>query len=125
MMRWSTVFWGVLAIFAGIGLFIVKYEVRDLESRLAEVNRELVREQETIHVLRAEWSYLARPDRVKPLARKLLGLQPLRAGQTITINQLLAKLDADALARQSLANLASERSNAAPLRQKVRLRKSR
>jgi len=84
----ATVFWSVLAALVGFGLFHVKYQVQTLEDRLAKVNRAIVREQEQIHVLRAEWSYLDRPERIEQLAQKYLELAPPKASQIGTIAQL-------------------------------------
>ena len=127
MMRWSTVIWLVLAIVAGTGLFVVKHEVRALEGRLAKLNHQLVREQESVHVLNAEWPYLNRPERLEELGMRLLHLQPLRAAQTITINQLLARLDtaAQAAAASDRASVDSPRTGAGSRRIAARVRKSR
>lgn len=88
-MSWrATVFWSVLAALVGFGLFHVKYQVQTLEDRLAKVNRAIVREQEQIHVLRAEWSYLDRPERIEQLAKKYLDLAPPKAAQIGSIAQI-------------------------------------
>lgn len=88
-MSWrATVFWSVLAALVGFGLFHVKYQVQTLEDRLAKVNRAIVREQEQIHVLRAEWSYLDRPERIEQLAKKYLDLAAPKASQMGSIAQI-------------------------------------
>ena len=88
-MSWrATVFWSLLAAFVGFGLFHVKYQVQKLEDRLAKLNRDIVREQEQIHVLRAEWTYLDRPERIEQLAKKYLELAPPRPDQIGYIDQL-------------------------------------
>ncbi|HET9149215.1 MAG TPA: hypothetical protein VFO61_01940 [Alphaproteobacteria bacterium] len=74
-MSWrATVFWSVLAALVGFGLFHVKYQVQALEDRLAQLNRSIVHEQEQIHVLHAEWTYLDRPERIEELSKKFLDL---------------------------------------------------
>ena len=88
-MSWrATVFWSLLAALVGFGLFHVKYQVQKLEDRLAKINRDMVREQEQIHVLRAEWTYLNRPERIEQLAKKYLDLAAPKASQMSSIAQL-------------------------------------
>jgi cell division protein FtsL len=49
----GTLLWLALAIVAGAGLFHVSYRVQSLEEELTQVNRDILREQETIHLLHA------------------------------------------------------------------------
>lgn len=64
-----------------------KYESRDMENRVAELHRAIGGERNTVAVLRAEWSHLNRPKRIERLARKHLGLKPLKASQILTLRQ--------------------------------------
>jgi cell division protein FtsL len=84
----ATAFWSLLAALVGFGLFHVKYQVQALEDRLAKLNRAIVREQEQIHVLRAEWTYLDRPERIEELSKKYLDLAPPKPDQIGSIRQL-------------------------------------
>jgi cell division protein FtsL len=77
----ATVAWLVLVVLAGTGLFLVKHEVQDLEERLAQLDDRIANERETVHVLRAEWAYLTRPERLARLAERHLGLKPPAPGQ--------------------------------------------
>ena len=88
----GTVVWLSLAIAAGVGLFHVSYRVQSLEDELAHVNRDILRQQETIHVLRAEWSYLNEPSRLAELNRRHLTLKPLSADQMMRIEDLPLRL---------------------------------
>jgi hypothetical protein len=81
-----------LAVVAGIGLFHVAYRVQSLEEELARVNRDILRERETIHVLRAEWSYLNEPSRLAELSRRHLTLAPISASQMLRIEDLPLRL---------------------------------
>jgi cell division protein FtsL len=85
MMRRGGIFWMAMAICAAIAAFVVKYEVRDLEDQLAALEGELVQSQESIHVLKAEWSYLNRPDRLTELAERYLDLVPMGPAQMSTL----------------------------------------
>jgi cell division protein FtsL len=88
MIRRSAVFWTVLLIAVAIGLYVLKNRVHDLEDRLQRLNREIIAEQEAIHVLKAEWAYLNQPGRLDDLARRHLGLVPENAKQVIDIADL-------------------------------------
>ena len=81
MIRRTTVFWALLAIFAGVSMFVVKHQVRSLESDLQRLERAIVAEQEEIRVLAADWSYLNQPARLDGLGRRLIGLAPATAAQ--------------------------------------------
>lgn len=88
----GTIVWLSLAIVAGVGLFHVSYRVQSLEDELTQVNRDILRQQETIHVLRAEWSYLNEPQRLAELSRRHLTLAPLSATQMVRIEDLPLRL---------------------------------
>jgi hypothetical protein len=70
----------ILGVIAFV-LFEVEYRVDSLRSQFNEVNRELVADRQEIHVLRAEWSYLNQPERLKKLSQKYLALETARPRQ--------------------------------------------
>ena len=88
MMKPATLFWTVLAVCAGIALFIMKYEVGALEEQLGALNHDIAGNQQAVHVLKAEWSYLNRPARLEDLGSRLLKLKPLDGSQTGTIDDI-------------------------------------
>ena len=70
-------------------MFHITFEVEKLEAGLGLLNRQIAEEQESIHVLQAEWSYLNRPQRLEELSRELLpNLAPVRADQFVSIGGL-------------------------------------
>jgi cell division protein FtsL len=85
MMRRGGLFWMVMAVATALAAFVVKNEVRSLEDELATLESELVKSQETIHVLNAEWSYLNRPERLTALAERYLDLVPMGPAQMSTL----------------------------------------
>jgi cell division protein FtsL len=87
----GTILWTCLAGAIGVGLFSVKHEVKDQELRLSHLNQDIQREQEAIHVLKAEWSYLNDPARLRALSEKHLGMQPVAPGQVATLDSLNAQ----------------------------------
>ena len=88
MIRPATLFWIALAGCVGFGLYHLKNEVQSQEDELFRVNRTILAEQEAIHVLRAEWSYLNQPARLQALATRHLDLQPTKPSQLGTIASL-------------------------------------
>lgn len=79
-------FWGGLIATAGGILFQTSYEVQELEEKLAATNRKIVQEQESIQVLKAEWSFLNDPTRLEQLARAHLALTPVEARQFASLD---------------------------------------
>jgi len=84
MIRRSTFFSVTLATSMGLALFMVKYQVQDLEDQLTTIDREIVAERQALHVLRAEWSHLNEPNRLRKLAVRHLGMVPLSSQQFLT-----------------------------------------
>jgi hypothetical protein len=70
------------------GLFWVKYRVASLEDAYVARNAELLREQEAIHVLKAEWAYLNNPERLERLAGEYLDIRPLEGAQLVSLASL-------------------------------------
>jgi cell division protein FtsL len=101
MMSRAILLWTFLATVSGIGLFIVADRVQMLEAELARTNREVLQEEEAIHVLRAEWSYLNEPSRLAALVARHLDMQPPSSAQRLRIEDVPLRLPiglADAIA---------------------------
>ena len=88
MIKVAAMFWLAAVVVAALGLFHVKYEVQRLESELELEHRAILEDQEAIHVLKAEWSFLNRPDRLSDLASRHLGMVPLAPAQVVHIEDL-------------------------------------
>lgn len=69
------------SVLAAIWLFNVSQSVQNAEKRLADLQRNVLREKKTLRVLRAEWDYLNRPARLEELSRTYLDLGAPRATQ--------------------------------------------
>ena len=93
MIRQPTIVAFGLAIFLGVSLFLVKYDVQAKEEQLVKINRDIAADQEAIHVLKAEWSFLTQPARLADLAERHLPLHPLTANQIGDFDQLALKAD--------------------------------
>ena len=81
MIRHTTVLAIILAAALSVVLFGVKYQVQDLEGELTRIERNILDEERAIHVLRAEWSHLNDPERLRQLAARHLDLSPVTARQ--------------------------------------------
>lgn len=81
MISRGVIIWLGIAILTGIGLFLVKYEVRALEAKLLEINRKVVANQEATHILKAEWAHLNDASRIEQLNARYLSLQPITPAQ--------------------------------------------
>jgi hypothetical protein len=88
MIRLTSIIWVSLAGAIGLGLYHLKQEVQALEDELFRLNRNILTEQEAIHVLRAEWSYINQPSRLQSLAARHLDLQPTKPAQLGTLATL-------------------------------------
>ena len=77
-----------VAAVAALFLFAVKQEVRQMEDDLRAAHRDILEQQEAIHVLETEWSYLNQPSRIADLAKRHLGLQPIAATRIVRLEDL-------------------------------------
>lgn len=91
-MKHSTIFLILMAAAVSVALFVVKYRVQDLEAEFKEVNRQISASQNNIHVLRAEWSHLNQPQRLRQLAGQYLEIGPLDAKRIGNAEQILGEL---------------------------------
>ena len=88
MLRWLTVTVALTAIAAAFGSTWIKHDARRLEAKLQAQVRQIEKAEGDIAVLRAELGFLTRPERLDPLARRLLGLQPATSEQLVGVDQL-------------------------------------
>ncbi|MTI10788.1 cell division protein FtsL [Curvivirga aplysinae] len=86
--------WVIGFIIAASGLFYVTLQVEALEDKLVNLNRQIIKEQENIHMLQAEWSYFNRPDRIQKLTENLLPqMQPVEARQFVSFQTLPFRIE--------------------------------
>ena len=89
-MRQATIITLLVAAMMSVALFFLKQEVIDLETELNLLNRAIVSDRESIHVLEAEWSHLNDTTRLKDLALRHLKLRPTQPAQLRTADEPLA-----------------------------------
>ena len=87
MIRFASLLWLALVAVTGFATFKVKYAVQDIEEELNKVRRQMIAEQQEIHVLRAEWTALTQPERLADLNRHFLSLA------AVAPKQLQRKID--------------------------------
>ena len=78
----------IVAAALSVALFSVKYRVQDLEAELNGVNRAIVAEKRSIHVLHAEWSHFNDPERLRRLATQYLKLGPVAPNQLTNLDSM-------------------------------------
>ena len=81
MMKRTTLLLSLLATALTLVLFQVSYGVQHMEGELDSINRDILAHRQAIHVLKAEWSHLNEPERLRKLSIKHLDLGPLSATQ--------------------------------------------
>lgn len=84
MFRLAAVGTVLLAVASAFVLYAVTYETRRLEQHVAAQARTIEKTRLDIAVLRAERAYLARPERIEQIARKI-GLAPIEPRQYETL----------------------------------------
>lgn len=109
----------VLAVFIpcllGFGILVMKNQVQGLEKQLVQINKSIQTDIKTIHVLKAEWSHLNNPNRLKKLAEKHISLNPIQAEQIINLSALPFEYEADDsrrdLAQKNIANYVDQKKS--------------
>jgi cell division protein FtsL len=88
-MRPTSIIWLGVILMTGVAVFTVKSNVARLEEELLRVRKEIVHDQQAMHVLNAEWSYLNKPSRLAELAKRHLPLlQPIATVQYAGLDRL-------------------------------------
>ena len=70
-------------------MFSLKHEVQSRKDKLDTLHQDIVKSQEAIRVLRAEWSFINQPAHIERLARKHLGFGPMEAHQIMELEKFL------------------------------------
>ncbi len=96
-------FWFSLALIISVGLYHTSYHVDGLAHELSALNTKIKTEQQNIHILKAEWVFLANPSRIENVARKHLALEPTKTNQIASLKKLsrLLPTHREAMARRS------------------------
>lgn len=87
-MRWGLFFLAVFFLSAGMGIFVLKYQVEALEREKQDIFIKIKNLQKEVHLLKAEWSYLNDPQRLMSLAQRHLNLEDVHVGKIKSLEQL-------------------------------------
>jgi cell division protein FtsL len=95
----------VMAIAALVGsaiyAYTIKYETIFHAEEITKLKYDIKAAHDSIDMLRAEWTHLARPERIESLADKFLDLQPPAVTQIVRIDALPEKApNVDAIGRK-------------------------
>lgn len=88
MKRFVIFCWLVAGSVTALILFQIKAEVQTLEQEIDQAQRRILSDQEAVHILEAEWSYLNSPARLAALAERHLGMAPIPAERIVGFNDL-------------------------------------
>lgn len=85
----------LIALFAAMatGMFVIKNKVIALENELERINAQIRDDQNALHVLKAEWTYLNDPKRIRDLSERHVHMKPLRGEQIISFSAIPFKTD--------------------------------
>lgn len=112
-LRITALIYMACVVCAAVGLYLVKYNVQNVQREVAGLKKELAQEKESLHLLNAEWAYLNRPQRLEQLASRHLDLVPLDSRQVGEVAILPAAATEDeavpATPKYLNANLATAR----------------
>lgn len=105
----SILFWFGLTIAASLAFYRTSGGVQTLEEQLRNLHTAIETERQSLHVLKAEWVYLANPARIEKQARRHLALRPTVPQQIVPLNELAEVLPTQ---REAMASVAV---NATPI----------
>jgi cell division protein FtsL len=81
----------IATVASAYGLYAISASTRRLERSVQALEARRDKLRDDVQLLRADRAYLARPERIEPMAR-LQGLEPLRRDQLITPDDLARRL---------------------------------
>ena len=120
MIRITTLLWVALLFIAGGTVMHVSYQVRHVEQRLSELNRDTRLEQDKLRILGAEWDTLNDPQRIDELSKRHLALEPTPIARVVALDAVPMKLSDDQIAKLAAATPAKgAKAQAAVAQQKA------
>ena len=105
-----------LVLMGAFWLYQVKHQAKETEETIARLEKEIKDEKEALSLLRAEWSYLNRPERVQSLSEKFAGqlglkeVEPYQIGEAEDLPDRKAGALPDAQSQQSIRDLLGKAS---------------
>jgi len=84
----SLLFWLGMVIVASLMLYHTSDRVNELDRQLRTINAQIDSEQESLHVLKAEWVYLSNPARVEAEVTGHLDLHPTDSKRVASLQNM-------------------------------------
>ena len=76
-------------LFSGLSLYQIKHFITKKEVELTQIKNNIKSAQSNINILKAELSYLKRPDRIEKIALDKLGLREILPTDIWNLNDLV------------------------------------
>ena len=89
MIRYPSSIIFFVILFAGVSLYQIKHFITKKEIELAQIKNNIKSAQSNINILKAELSYLKRPDRIEKIALDKLGLREILPTDIWNLNDLV------------------------------------
>ena len=89
MIRYPSSLIFFVILFAGVSLYQIKHFITKKEIELAEIKNNIKSAHSNISILKAELSYLRRPDRIEKIALNKLGLREILPTDIWNLNDLV------------------------------------
>ena len=89
MIRYPSSLIFFVILFAGVSLYQIKHFITKKEIELTQIKNNIKSAQSNINILKAELSYLKRPDRIEKIAINKLGLREILPTDIWNLNDLV------------------------------------
>ena len=93
MIRYPSFLIFFIILFLGVSLYQVKHLITKKEMKLAQIQNNIKNAQSNIKILKAELSYLKRPDRIEKIALDKLGLREVSPTEIWNLKDLVDATD--------------------------------
>ena len=90
MIRYPSSLIFFVILFAGVSLYQIKHFITKKEIELNQIKNNIKSAQSNINILKAELSYLKRPDRIEKIALDKLGLREILPTDIWNLNDLVS-----------------------------------
>ena len=93
MIRYPSSLIFFVILFAGVSLYQIKHFITKKEIELTQIKNNIKSAQSNINILKAELSYLKRPDRIEKIALNKLGLREVSPTEIWNLKDLVNATD--------------------------------
>ncbi len=93
MIRYPSFLIFFIILFLGVSLYQVKHLITKKEMKLAQIQNNIKNTQSNIKILKAELSYLKRPERIEKIALNKLGLREVSPTEIWNLKDLADATD--------------------------------